>query len=127
MTVCSNLSGRIASYGARTRSCARRPWIQIVKATLLVRLQDLVSPAQFPVLFLEVLDPLGISGGGTGTVAGIDLVLVDPRPQRFRVDPELVTNTAEDAPAGTGVGFEGIEDHADRSLTKLERVLFFGA
>src|SRR5699024_8651970 len=84
------------------------------------------GPAQFPILLLEVLDPLGISGGGAGTVAGIDLVLVDPGPQCFRVHTELVTDTAEDTAARTRVGFEGVEDHADRSLTKLEGVFLLG-
>ncbi|MCD1285785.1 hypothetical protein CV023_08055 [Brevibacterium sp. CCUG 69071] len=73
----------------------------------------MVGPAQLPVLFLEVLDPLGISGGGAG-------------PQCFRVHAELVTDTAEHVAAGTGVGFECVEDHADRSLTKLERVFPLG-
>src|SRR5699024_4532686 len=90
------------------------------------RLQDLVRPAQFPILFLEVLDPLGISGGGAGSVAGIDLILVNPGPQGFGVDSELVADTAEDAAAGTRVGFESVADHADCSFTKLEGVLLLG-
>ena len=90
------------------------------------RLQDLVSPAQFSVLFLEVLDPLGIRSGGAGPVAGIYMVLVDPRPQRFGVDTELVADTAKDTSAGTGVSFECIEDHADCSFTKLERIFLLG-
>src|SRR5699024_2509013 len=73
-----------------------------------------------------VLDPLGISGGGAGSVAGIDLILVNPGPQGFGVDSELVADTAEDAAAGTRVGFECVEDHADCSLAKLERVFLLG-
>src|SRR5699024_3738491 len=57
---------------------------------------------------------------------GSDLCLVDPGPQCFRVHTELVTDTAEDTAAGTRVGFEGVEDHADRSLTKLEGVFLLG-
>src|SRR5699024_4162075 len=49
-----------------------------------------------------------------------------PGPQCFRVHTELVTDTAEDTAAGTRVGFEGVEDHADRSLTKLEGVFLLG-
>ena len=59
-------------------------------------------------------------------VAGIDLILVNPGPQGFGVDSELVADTAEDAAAGTRVGFECVEDHADCSLAKLERVFLLG-
>lgn len=57
----------------------------------------------------------------TGTVAGIDLVLVGPGPQSPWIHSELADSTV-DAAAGAGVGFECIEDHADCSLAQLEGV-----
>ena len=86
----------------------------------------MIGSAQFPVLFLEVFDSLGFSGGGAGPVAGIDLVLVDSGPQCFRVHAELLTDAAEDAAAGTRVVFESVADHADCSFTKLEGILLLG-
>src|SRR5699024_9193006 len=52
--------------------------------------------------------------------------LVDPGPQCFWVHAELVTDAAEDAAAGTRVGFESDADHAHCSFTKLEGILLMG-
>src|SRR5699024_4367195 len=117
----------------RIRPCARRCRSRLLRGAVELRreesrgrLQDWIGSSQFPVLFLEVFDSLGFSGGGAGPVVGIDLVLVDPRPQCFWVHAELVTDAAEDAAAGTRVGFESVADHADCSFTKLEGILLLG-
>src|SRR5699024_11593722 len=108
------------------RGGLRRGAVELRREESRGRLQDLIGSAQFPVLFLEVFDSLGFSGGGAGPVAGIDLVLVDPGPQSFWVHAELVTDAAEDAAAGTRGGFESVADHAHCSFTKLEGILRLG-
>jgi hypothetical protein len=52
-------------------------------------LEDLVRPTQLANLTLELGQPLCIAGRGADPGPAIDLSLLDPVPQRFRVDPKL--------------------------------------
>src|SRR5690606_35295522 len=59
------------------------------------RLQDLVGTAQFPVLTLELHDPLRIHSGGTRPVAGVDLALPDPVTQRLPINTQPVSDPGD--------------------------------
>lgn len=44
---------------------------------------------------LEILDPLGIAAGRTGTLAGVDCGLLAPAAQRVWHDPDPFTHTLD--------------------------------
>ena len=54
--------------------------------------QDRVRPPQLPVLLLQLGDPLRVVAGRSRRLTRVDPGLLDPVPQRVRIDPELLTD-----------------------------------
>lgn len=71
---------------------------------------------------LQLRDPLGLSGRGAGTLARIDLGLLDAVPQRLRVDPQLVAHPPQ-RPAASHRITPQADRHLDRPLPKPLGVL----
>ncbi len=60
-------------------------------------LQDRVGSSQLSDLFLKLLDPLCLVGGGAGPGALVDLGLLDPGAQSLGVDTQLIGDPADRA------------------------------
>jgi hypothetical protein len=72
-----------------------------------------VGAAQHGVLALQPGDAQSIQAAGARALAGVDLGLADPEPQRFGADPQLGAILVM-TPKAAAVGLDRLEDHPHR-------------
>jgi hypothetical protein len=84
-------------------------------------LPDLVRPSELAVLPLEQLQALALLAREPCPPAAVDLVLVDPRPERLGADAELPGDPGHRAVSITALG-DRLADHPYRSFSQLRRV-----
>src|SRR5689334_3626321 len=79
-------------------------------------------PPQFPVLPLQLGDPLRVRRRGARPLATVDLRLLDPVPQGLPVDAQLVRHPSDGSLLLPGL-LPDLEHHPHRPLTDLIRIL----
>src|SRR5437763_12297844 len=78
----------------RTR-LARKPGVEFPREIGTGGLQDLISPAEFPVFLFQLRDPLLVIRRGPGPCPAVDLRLLCPGPQSLRMNTQLTCHPGQ--------------------------------
>src|SRR5207302_6918054 len=101
--------------------CRRSPVVSAVELRpeeSRCRLQDLIGPAQLPILSLELGDPRALVSSEPRAVARLDLLLDHPPPQRLASEAELLGDGGQAAIAESS-RITPLPHQADRSFPEL--------